>query len=118
MNSLIDLKMFFSMFAVSAPLLIACLVGVFVVINRWKQAPGAARWALAAFVLGAALCFLIPLAQTIVQHWLVEGGNMSQRAWVFGALSMVWSVLRATTYILLLVAVFAGRVRTEPTPRG
>jgi hypothetical protein len=38
---------------------------------------------------------------------------MTQRATVFTGLALVWSVLRAGTYALLLMALLGGRVREQ-----
>jgi hypothetical protein len=67
-------------------------------------------WALLGFGLATILCFAMPLAQVGLQKWMTQsGGTVAERAPVFAALGFLWSVLRAVTYALLLVAVFAGR---------
>src|SRR5262245_15035152 len=66
-------------------------------------------WALLGFGLAAVLCFAVPVAQTAVQDWVSHGGHtMIENASVMAGISIVWSVLRAGTYALLLIAVFAG----------
>jgi hypothetical protein len=67
-------------------------------------------WALLGFGLTTILCFAIPVAQAGVQEWMKQSGwPMAERTSVFAGLGFLWSVLRAVTYALLLVAVFAGR---------
>jgi hypothetical protein len=50
------------------------------------------------------------VAQMLVQKWAMEGGgSMGQRGSVFTMLAVVWSVLRAASYGLLLMALVARR---------
>ena len=96
------------------PILLVSLVGCLMMIGRWNEGSRAAGWALLGFGLSLALCVLIPVVQTIVQNWAVQGGNsMAQRATVFTGLALVWSVLRAGTYALLLMALLGGRTREQ-----
>ncbi len=72
-------------------------------------------WALMGFGLSIVLCVLIPLAQMFIQRWVLEGGtSVGQRASVFTIVGLVWSILRAVSFGLLLMAIVAGRgQRTE-----
>jgi uncharacterized Tic20 family protein len=119
MNSLNDnaqLTALLSMFAAQLPILIVCLLGCVVVMARKNELGGASFWALLGFGLSIVLCILIPLVQTVVQKWTIEsGGSMAQRASLFTVLAIAWSILRAVTYALLLMAVLAGRAATRPT---
>jgi hypothetical protein len=110
MNDTDQIKMLLSMFAVQLPILLVCFVAGLVILGRWKEASKGAMWALLAFGLATILCFAMPLAQAGVQKWMTQGGGtLAERAEAFAALGFLWSVLRAVTYALLLVAVFAGR---------
>jgi hypothetical protein len=72
-------------------------------------------WALLGFGLAAILCFAVPVAQTAVQDWIRQSGHTTvESASVMAGISMVWSVLRAVSYALLLIAVFAGRSTSPP----
>jgi len=90
---------------------LACLViGV-----RRNELSTASSWALMGFGLSVLLCILIPIAQTLVQNWAMESGrSMAQRASVFTMLAVVWSLLRAISYGLLLMAVCVRRPANEP----
>jgi hypothetical protein len=59
------------------------------------------------FGLALALCVLVPVGQQIAFQ-LVQGEAMA-RAKMNSALNLFWSMLRATSYVLLLIAVYAGR---------
>jgi hypothetical protein len=110
MNNADQIKMLLSMLVVQLPTLFVCFVAGVVILGRWKHAPKGAMWALLGFGLTVILCIVIPVAQTGVQEWMTRnGGTMSERASVLAGLGFLWSVLRAVTYALLLVAVFAGR---------
>ena len=105
-----------SLFVAQLPVLIVSVLGCVVIMARKNELGGAASWALMGFGLSIVLCILIPAAQTIVQKWVMEGGtSVAQRASLFTVLAVVWSILRAVSYALLLMAVLAGRVATRQT---
>jgi hypothetical protein len=101
--------MMLSSMAMQLPILLVCLAAGVIILVKWKQASSGSLWALLGFGLALILCILIPVVQTSVQRWVMQSGDIAHRASVFTGLSFVWSVLRAVTYALLLVAVFAGR---------
>jgi hypothetical protein len=116
-DTTVQLKMFLSTFVMQLPSLLVCLAAGVVLLVRWRQAPGASLWALLGFGLAALLGLIIPVVQSTVQYWLMNRGDMARHAAIFGALAMVWSVLRALTYVLLLVAVFTDRpAQATPPP--
>ena len=116
MNSIDQLKMWVSSFAMQLPILLVCVVAGVIILVRWKQMARGAIWALLGFGLALILCILIPVVQTSVQSWVMQGGDIAYRASVFTGLSILWSVLRAISYALLLVAVIAGRSAPQPAP--
>jgi uncharacterized Tic20 family protein len=117
MNPITDnvhLTALLSLFAAQLPILIVSVLGCMVVGTRREEFGEATAWALMGFGLSVVLCIAMPVVQTIVQKWVVEGGgNMAQRASVFTVVGVVWSVLRAASYALLLMALVATRRRTE-----
>lgn len=103
-----------SLFVAQLPILIVSLLGCVVIMARKNELGGATMWALAGFGLSVALCVVFPIMQTIVQRWVMEGGaTIGQRASIFTVLGVVWSILRAASYGFLLVAVLAGRQKSE-----
>ena len=115
MNNTDQIKLLLSMFAIQLPTLLVCFVAGVVILARWKQGSKGSMWALIGFGLAALICFAVPIAQTAVQDWVRHNGyTTSESASVMAAISLVWSVLRAVTYALLLIAVFAGR-STSPS---
>jgi uncharacterized integral membrane protein len=115
MNNTDQIKVLLSMFALQLPTLLVCLVAGVVILGRWKDGSKGSMWALLGFDLAAVLCFAVPVAQTAVQDWVSHGGHtMIENASVMAGISIVWSVLRAVTYALLLIAVFAGRSTSPP----
>lgn len=110
MNDTDQIKMLVSTLAVQLPTLVVCFVAGVVIIGRWKEASKGAIWALLGFGLATILCIAIPVAQAGVQEWMKQGSwTTGERASIFAMLGFLWSVLRALTYALLLVAVLAGR---------
>jgi hypothetical protein len=116
MNAQSYLTMLMSSLAMQLPVLLVCLGGGAVVLTRYKQMGRSGIWAVLGFGLGAVLCLLVPAVQAGVQAWVMENGGMAQRAWVFSALSVVWAILRATSYAMLLVAVLVGRGADQSNP--
>lgn len=114
MNNTNEIQAFASLFAVYLPRLIICLVAVVVILAKWREARGGALWALLGFGLALILCFLMPVGQTIIQHWVFQDGDRASRMWAFSAFGMIGSMLQAIIYFLLLVAIFAGRSKTDP----
>lgn len=96
------------------PILLVSLVGCLMMMGRWNEGSRAAGWALLGFGLSLALCLIIPVVQTLVQNWAVQSSNsMAQRATVFTVLGLLWSVLRAATYVLLLMALLPSPAREQ-----
>jgi hypothetical protein len=90
------------------PILLVSVVGCLMMMGRWNEGSRAAGWALLGFGLSLVLCVLMPVGQALVQSWVVGNGqSIGQRAWAFTALGLFWSVLRAATYALLLLALLA-----------
>ncbi len=115
MNNTNQIELLLSTFAIQLPTLLVCFVAGVVILGRWKQGSSGSMWALLGFGLAAVLCFAIPVGQTAVQQWVRHSGHTTvESASVMAGVSFVWSVLRAVTYALLLIAVFAGRSIPPP----
>ena len=110
MNNTDQIELLLSMLAIQLPTLLVCFVAGVVILGRWKEASKGAMWALLGFGLTTILCIAIPVTQAVVQDWLKQSHwTIAERASVFAGLGFLWSALRAISYALLLVAVFAGR---------
>jgi hypothetical protein len=110
----VQLKIFLSLFATTLPTLLVCLVAGVVIAGRWRDARSAAPYAVFGFGLLFVLCFVMPLGQTMLQRWVLEGGMRESRMWAFTAFGFVNSALHALIYVLLLLAIFAGRPKSDP----
>ena len=114
MNNADEIKTLFSTFAVYLPRIIICLVACIVVVAKWRDARGGAIWALMGFGLALILCFVMPVGQTMIQHWVMENGDRTSRMWAFSAFGMFVSAVQVVAYLFLLIAIFAGRSKTDP----
>jgi hypothetical protein len=112
MNNPDEIKTLISMFAVYLPRFIICVVACVVILAKWREARSGAVWALLGFGLALVLCFVMPVGQTVLQHWVLQNGDRETRLWALSAFGMVGSVLQAVTYVFLLMAIFAGRSKT------
>ena len=94
--------------ATQLPVLLVCLVGIIVALISWRRAPAASLWTFLAFCLAFLLCILIPVSQQIVLRMMKES-SFDARVTANIVLGVVWSILRAVSYLLLLAGVYAGR---------
>jgi hypothetical protein len=97
----------------NVPTLLVCLVAGVVILGRWREGSNASVWAALGFGLVLVLCFVMPLAQTMIQQWVLEEGQRTSRMWAFTAFGIVGSVLHAVIYTLLLAAIYAGRPKAS-----
>jgi hypothetical protein len=111
-----QLKIFLSMFAMYLPTLIICVVAGVVILTKWRLASNASLWALLGFGLALILCFAMPIGQTLLQNWVFQSGERESRMWAFSTFAILGSLLHAVVYALLLVAVFAGRSKSDGGP--
>jgi len=93
-----------------APALLACVAGIVVALVFWQRCPRSAMFALT----GMALLLVATLAQQFLSFYiitLVRQGHwgMQQIGWLVGVNTIIWSVIRAAAYGLLLTAVFMNR---------
>jgi hypothetical protein len=98
------------------PMLIASGVGLVLALLWWQKAPQASLWAALGFGLTLALCVLLPIVHQMVWRNLAETASTT-RANVAVGLSFVSSLLHACCYVLLLMAVYAGR-QPDASRRG
>lgn len=75
MNQTHPIQMLLSSLRMQLPLLLVCLAAVVFELVRWKPASRGAIWALLGFGLALGLCLAIPLVQTVVQQWVMQGEN-------------------------------------------
>jgi hypothetical protein len=113
MNNTDQITTFLSLFAVYLPRVIICLVACVVVVAKWRDARSGALWALLGFGLALILCFVMPVGQSIIQHWVLQDSDRASRMWAFSAFGMIGSILQAVIYVFLLVAIFAGRSKAN-----
>jgi hypothetical protein len=113
-NDPVQLTALLSLFAAQLPILLVSVLGCLVIGVRRNELSTASSWALMGFGLSVLLCVLIPVTQTLAQNWAMDSGHsMAQRASLFTVLAVVWSLLRATSYGLLLMAIVAGRAGSK-----
>jgi CDP-diglyceride synthetase len=116
MEPTFQLKLFLTSLAMNVPTLLVCFVAGVVILGRWREGSSASFFAALGFGLVLILCFLMPLAQTLLQQWVFENGQRASRMWAFTAFGIVGSVLHAIIYALLLAAIYAGRPKAESAP--
>lgn len=95
------------------PTFVICLVAGVVILIQWRQASSGSLWALLGFGLAVILCFLMPLGQTLLHNWVFQSGEVQRRIWAITTLNFAGSILRGVVYLFLLIAIFAGRRKTD-----
>lgn len=96
--------------ATQIPIALSCLVGIVLCLIMWNRCKAAAIWGLLGFLLGGLLVIVIPVTQQLVLS-LRESHHYSpsQISTYMSALSVLWSLGRAASYLMLGIAVFVGR---------
>ena len=113
MNSQGQMQIFFSMLAVQAPITIVCVIACLVVLKRAARTPEVGQLAFLGFGLSVVLGIFAPACQASAQPWILEHLQGSARTMAFAGLGLLWSILRAISYLFLLSAVFAGRQQSN-----
>ena len=94
--------------ATQLPVLLVSLVGIMVALISWRRAPAASLWTFLAFGLVFLLCILVPVSQQTMLRMMKES-SLDARVTANVVFGVVWSIVRAITYVFLLVGVYAGR---------
>jgi hypothetical protein len=90
------------------PVLLISLAAIVIAIVRWRQAPQACLFCL----LGFGLVFCLSTVMPFLQYFLIMGPGRQAadvRNAMMSVFSVTWSLLVAVAYVLLAVAIFAGR---------
>ena len=103
------------MFLMQLPTLIVCLVACIIILTKRRAALRGASWALLGFGSVLLLGFVMPAVHTAIQIWVFQGGQQAARMWALTMVSAIWTLLHAATYVLLLLAVLAGRPTSDST---
>ena len=103
---------FLQQFATQAPLLLTCLVGIFVACSFWSKYSQAALLVVlgCGIMLGVPLIFAI-LHRVLIQNVRVGNGDLTV---IFQVMSLVRSVLNALAVGLFISAAFVGRKPSNP----
>lgn len=110
MNALGTLGYFLSALLVQVPVLVVSLLGFVLALTRWRSAPAAARWTLAASILSVFICVGAPFTQQVITHSMQTYAlTTAQVGNLFSVASFTWGLLRAVNYGMLLAAAFVGR---------
>jgi len=112
------LTIFLSSMLMQLPLLIVFMVGLVLVLSRWKQSPRAYGLAIAGLVVGIAGSVMGPLGQAFITAYMMDGPSASSKASLFTANALVWSFVRACSYGLLIIALLAKQRDPQMPPKG
>ncbi len=105
------LQSFLPNLAYQLPVLIALLVGFIIVITRWRKNPRVSLLILLAILIA----FLVRILSTFTDSmlwYILYDINYTARVIVSSVLSVVFSLLTAVSWILLLIALFS-----KPKPK-
>jgi hypothetical protein len=97
-----------NMIATELLMLIVSLVACVVIVTRWKKLGPASSWALSGFGLMLLLGLFQPVAM-ILNSGMLGNSTPLYGMWAYPLVGIALSLLHAIAYVLLLVAIFAGR---------
>ena len=100
------------------PFLLACSGALVVVLSQGQRVRGAVPWALSGFGLSLVLGIVMPITYAFLPSYLTTSRAMSPKevGTVLSFIALVSSLLHALSVVFLLVAVLAGRPRTDVPP--
>ena len=105
-----SLRFLFGQYLSQAPTMLVCLVACLLVLSRWQQTGPGAGWALAGFGLGLVITLVLPVTQTMIQRWQIESHvPFSQVGLVYTVVGLLWAVLHAASYGLLVAGFLTGQ---------
>jgi hypothetical protein len=101
---------FLTQLASQAPVLFVYLVAMILALVFWRRCPSPCALTL----IAAGLLLVTSLMQSLLVLYLGRarmelGWSDEQYRWVLSANAVVWSVIRAVAFSLLVIAVFIGR---------
>jgi hypothetical protein len=114
MNSQFNfIRDFFWLRAPNLPTLLICLAAVVIILVKRRQLSRAFLWALSGFGLAAFAYPLSCFTLAYLNHWLMTDTNYHLVGYYEMCMSILFSILSAASYALLLIAVCASRSQTS-----
>lgn len=103
------LQMFSFLLPQVLPLTVA-VVGLILSLVRWRTAPAASRWVLAASLLSLLACLGSPVTYALVPQLVSRyAAPTSQVGIYYAVVGFVWATVHAASAAFLLVAAYVGR---------
>ncbi len=108
------LQSFLPNLAYQLPVLITLLVGFIIAITRWKKNPRVSLLAVIAFVIFSVITILSVFSNSVLPYILYDNSNMDYATIgiIFSVISVLFNLLAAVSWILLLIALF-GKKKTK-----
>jgi len=107
---------YFYQLLLQVPVLLACVAGIIAALVFWQRYPRPAMLTL----ISMALLLITTLAQSFLSIYIgmqfrqSQYLSINQVGWLLAVNTIIWGVIRAATFFLLLAAVFKNR--KEPIP--
>lgn len=90
------------------PAVLVCGAGVIIAIFKWRQAPSASLLCLLGSGLLLFLGIVMPIVYALIPR-MMGSHDYSVTRVVYSSLNVLWGLLAAGAYALLILAVYAGR---------
>jgi hypothetical protein len=97
------------------PILAVFGVGITLAVMRWDQHPSVSMLATVGLGLAAVLTAVSTLFSVLPMMLTSDGRSMEDVGTIMSGVSMLMTVLNAGVWVVILVAIFAGREATPKT---
>jgi len=111
-----EISFFITSLMTQLPILVVGVLGLIAILSQRKRIGNASHWAIMGILLAMVVSVLPILCQDEISKHFLFGAPPEQQFAVMAYFAVVWSILRAISYVLLLVAFFVGRNPTMNTP--
>ena len=109
-----DFSTFFAGLLSTAPSILICIIGVIIILDRWRSLGNAALPACLGFAGLVVVGLLQPLVSSFLPPLLLKiAGSAAGIRSAYGVVNLLFSLLRAAAYFLLILGVIRGRKPPE-----
>jgi hypothetical protein len=91
-----------------SPFILVCVGSIIAALVLWRRAPSASLFV----VLGCGLSLVLAAMYPVVWEYFVAHGRRGDPA-VRSAFTFAWSLVRSASTVLLVLAAYAGRQRSQ-----
>ncbi|MFO0883545.1 MAG: hypothetical protein U0894_05055 [Pirellulales bacterium] len=111
-----EFDMYLASLMTQLPILVVGVLGLLAILSQRKRLGNASHWAVMGILLAMAASVLPIFCQDEISKHFLFGASPQQQFAVMAYFAVLWAILRATSYALLLVAIFSSRSQNTSAP--